>query len=141
MPRIKGIAHIELSVTDLDASAAWYAALLDATETFRAANDAQDIMACALKEPASGMVIAFTQHGRMEGGSFTPRRVGLDHLAFGVADEAELEAWRARLDELRIPHGAIDDYGYGLAITLKDPDGIALEFICPPRKTSSGSPA
>lgn len=71
---------------------------------------------------------------RWESGSFTPRRVGLDHLAFGVADEAELEEWRGRLDELGIAHGDIDDYGYGLAITLRDPDGIALEFICPPRK-------
>jgi catechol 2,3-dioxygenase-like lactoylglutathione lyase family enzyme len=40
MPRIKGIAHVELSVFDLDGSASWYTALLDATETFRAANDA-----------------------------------------------------------------------------------------------------
>jgi hypothetical protein len=31
------------------------------------------------------------------------------HLAFGVADEAELEAWRARRDELSASHGAIDD--------------------------------
>ena len=133
MPRIKGIAHVELSVSDLDASAAWYARLLDARETFRAANDTYDIVACALREPHSGMVIAFTQHGRMQDGAFTPRRVGLDHLAFGVADETELLAWRDRLDELGIVHGEIDDYGYGLAITLHDPDGIALEFICPPR--------
>lgn len=139
MPRIKGIAHVELSVSNLDVSAAWYAALLGARETFRAANDAYDIVACALREPVSGMVIAFTQHGRMHGGTFTPRRVGLDHLAFGVPDEAELEAWRDRLDELGIAHGDIDDYGYGLAITLRDPDGIALEFICPPRKTPAAT--
>lgn len=135
MPRIKGIAHVELSVSDLDASASWYMALFGASETFRAANAAEDIVACALREPVSGMVIAFTQHGRTEGGAFTPRRVGLDHLAFGVADVVELEAWRDHLDELHIPHGEIDDYGYGLAITLRDPDGIALEFICPPRAT------
>jgi glyoxylase I family protein len=133
-PRIKGIAHVELSVSDIDVSAAWYTALLGARETFRAANDAYDIVACALREPVSGVVMAFTRHGRMEGGSFSPRRVGLDHLAFGVADEVELEAWRDHRDELGVAHGEIDDYGYGLAITLRDPDGIALEFICPPRK-------
>jgi glyoxylase I family protein len=137
LPRIKGIAHVELSVSDLDVSAAWYMNLLGTRETFRAANDTYDIVACALREPVSGMVIAFTQHGRMQDGLFTPRRVGLDHLAFGVANEAELEAWRDHLDELGIAHGEIDDYGYGLAITLKDPDGIALEFICPPRKAAA----
>ena len=139
MPRIKGIAHVELSVTDLDVSAAWYAKLLDARETFRAANEAHDLVACALREPVSGMVIAFTQHGRMQPGSFTPRRAGLEHLAFAVADEAELEAWRKRLDALGIAHGEIDDYGYGLAITLRDPDAIALEFISPPRKPPTSS--
>jgi catechol 2,3-dioxygenase-like lactoylglutathione lyase family enzyme len=28
MPGMKGIAHVELSVSDLDASASWYTALL-----------------------------------------------------------------------------------------------------------------
>jgi glyoxylase I family protein len=45
-----------------------------------------------------------------------------------VAGEAELEAWRLRLDELGIEHSPVRDYGYGLAITFSDPDGIALEF-------------
>jgi catechol 2,3-dioxygenase-like lactoylglutathione lyase family enzyme len=46
---MKGIAHVELSVSDLDASASWYTALLGATETFRAANDGYDIVSCALR--------------------------------------------------------------------------------------------
>jgi len=45
-----------------------------------------------------------------------------------VSDRAELEAWQARLDELGIEHDAIDDQGFAVALNLRDPDGIALEF-------------
>ncbi len=128
MPEIAGIAHVELSVSNLDASSAWYQALLDAPEVFRAANDDEGIVACALREPKSGMVIAFTEHRAQTGGAFSPRRVGLDHLCFAVASEAGLEAWRLHLDALGIDHSPLRDYGYGLAITFSDPDGIALEL-------------
>jgi glyoxylase I family protein len=40
---------------------------------------------------------------------FSEFRVGLDHVAFGVADRAELEKWSSRLDELGIAHGPIEE--------------------------------
>ncbi|HEY7268869.1 MAG TPA: VOC family protein [Dehalococcoidia bacterium] len=128
MPEVTGIEHVELSVSDLERSTAWYRALFDAPEVLRAAQEEYGIVATAIREPRSGMVLAFTEHRGQEGGPFTPRRVGLDHLCFGVASEADLEAWRIRLDDLGIEHSPVRDYGYGLAITFSDPDGIALEF-------------
>ncbi len=134
MPQITGIAHVELSVSDLERSTAWYGALLDAPEVFRAAQDEYGIVATAIREPKSGMVLAFTQHAQQEGGPFTPRRAGLDHLCFAVASEADLEVWRLHLDALGIEHSPLRDYGYGLAITFSDPDGIALELMYPKRR-------
>jgi glyoxylase I family protein len=128
VPEITGVEHVELSVSDLERRTAWYSALFAAPEVFRAAQPEHGIVATAIREPKSGTVLAFTQHEAQEGGSFTPRRVGLDHLCFGVGSEEELEAWRQRLDELGIEHSPLRDYGYGLAITFSDPDGIALEF-------------
>ena len=134
MPEITGIAHVELSVSNLDVSVAWYSRLLDAPEVFRAADEKERIVAAAIREPRSGMVLAFTEHVEQEGGPFTPRRVGLDHLCFGVAGKAELDAWRLRLDELGVEHSPVQDYGFGLAVTCRDPDGIALEFLLPLRR-------
>jgi glyoxylase I family protein len=65
---------------------------------------------------------------RIEGGPFTPLRTGLDHLSFAVADDAALKAWSWYLDEISIAHDPIDDRGSVVSMTLKDPDGIALEF-------------
>jgi catechol-2,3-dioxygenase len=53
-------------------------------------------------------------------------------VSFGCADRAELETWARRLDELGIQHGGIKDASYGSGVSFRDPDGIALEFFCPP---------
>jgi catechol-2,3-dioxygenase len=129
MPQITGIAHVELSVSDLDASVGWYSRLLGAREVFRAADEHEGIVAAALLEPASRVVVAFTEHRQQEAGRFTPRHVGLDHLCFAVPSEAALEEWREHLESLDIDHSPTRDYGYGLAITFSDPDGIALEVM------------
>jgi len=128
MPPITGIAHVELSVSDLDASVAWYCRLLGARDVFRNRNDERGFSACAIVEPASRTVLAFTQHDVVEGGAFTPRRLGLDHVSFAVPDRAALEAWQAHLDDLGIAYDALDDQGFAVALNLRDPDGIALEF-------------
>jgi catechol-2,3-dioxygenase len=63
---------------------------------------------------------------------FDERRPGLDHLAFGCGDHAELEAWAGRLDALGIPNGGVVDAAYGSGLSFRDPDNIALEFFAPP---------
>ena len=127
-PKITGIAHVELSVTDVDASVAWYCRMLGAKDVWRGRNDERGFRACAILEPETRTVIAFTQHDVIEGGPFTPRRTGLDHLSFRVADGAAIEAWRLHLDELGIKYDPIDDQGAAVTLNLRDPDGIALEF-------------
>ncbi|HVD31119.1 MAG TPA: VOC family protein [Methylomirabilota bacterium] len=127
-PTITGIAHVELSVSDVDASVAWYCRVLGAKDVWRGRNDEGGYRACAIREPVTGAVLAFTQHDRIEGGPFTPLRTGLDHLSFAVADDAALNAWSRFLDEIGIAHDPIDDRGSVVSMTLKDPDGIALEF-------------
>lgn len=130
MPVIKGIAHVELSVTDLERSVAWYQSLLDASEIFRAGNDEYEIDAVALQEPVSRMIIAFTQHRKMAPGLFSPRRAGLDHLALSVANPAELADWLRHMDTLGVTHGGIEERDIFQAIVALDPDGIPVEFIC-----------
>ena len=144
MPAITGVAHVELSVRDLDVSSRWYCRLLGAREVFRQPNEAEALVACAILEPRSGTVLAFTKHHHPTAGAFDVRRVGLDHVAFGVADLAGLEAWRATLDDLGIPNSGIQDIGYAKSITFRDPDGSRWRCFCrrgPADRAGAGRPA
>jgi len=133
MPDITGIAHVELSVRDLDRSVDWYCKLLGARDVWRGSSDEFGITACAIYEPKSKMVLAFTRHDQQEPEPFSPRRPGLDHVSFGVADRAALEDWVAHLDSLGIPHSPIQDDATPPSVTFQDPDGIALELSYPKR--------
>ena len=134
MPDITGVAHVELSVRDLETSVAWYSRLLGARDVFRAESEEWGTRACAIYEPKSHLVLAFTQHFTREPDAFSPRRAGLDHLSFGVADRSALEGWVAWLDELGIPHSPVQDDQVPVSVTFTDPDGIALELSYPRRR-------
>jgi glyoxylase I family protein len=72
-------------------------------------------------------------HGETaEAGAFDERRVGLDHLAFRVADRDELEDWVKHLDTHGVPHTGIIDTGYGPTVVFRDPDNMQLEFYVQP---------
>jgi glyoxylase I family protein len=64
---------------------------------------------------------------------FDPFRCGLDHLGFGVAGRADLEAAVQAFKEHGVEHGGITDLApFGIAVLpFKDPDGVALELTAP----------
>ncbi|MGE5594575.1 MAG: VOC family protein [Hyphomicrobiales bacterium] len=128
MPGITGVAHVELSVRDMDRSAQWYCKLLGAVEVFRGDSRENQLKAIAILEPRSGVVLAFTQHDAEEQSPFNPRRVGLDHVSFAVADPAELVAWSKHAEEMGLTHNGIHTEGPVQALVVEDPDGIPVEF-------------
>jgi glyoxylase I family protein len=64
--------------------------------------------------------------------AFYERRPGLDHVSFGCADRAEIRRWAARLTQLGVAHGEVVEAHYGVGLSFRDPDGIALELFAPP---------
>jgi catechol 2,3-dioxygenase-like lactoylglutathione lyase family enzyme len=87
MPGINGIAHVELSVRDLDKSVRWYRELLGAQDVFRATNDASRVTACAIFEPRSKLVLADRLvAGPRSYAAFTPSAVcGTARFSFRAA--------------------------------------------------------
>lgn len=128
MPSITGIAHVELSVRDLDTSAAWYNKVLGLRRVWEGHDDTYGIDAYALLDPTSGIVFALTQHRAGSGDTFDAARPGLDHVSFAVADRNELRAWERRLAELGVDYTPFEEWSHGAAVTVRDPDGIALEL-------------
>src|ERR671912_625067 len=101
------VHHLRLTVTDVQRSRVFYTELLG----FQIAMDAPP--------PASDR--------------FDPFRCGLDHLSFGVANRAELEAALQAFEERGVEHSDITDLPpFGIAVLpFKDPDGLALELTAP----------
>jgi hypothetical protein len=64
--------------------------------------------------------------------------VGLDHLAFCVADRQELEAWAQLLSDVGVVHSpiapAISIPGAAVLVS-RDPDNIQLELFVDPSST------
>jgi catechol 2,3-dioxygenase-like lactoylglutathione lyase family enzyme len=125
------ITHVAVTVTDLSVSVPWYTRLFGADAVLDEDTGPFRHVVFALSD---GMLFGLHAFPDVEwSGGFDPRRPGLDHVAFGCADRAGLEAWQIRLDELGVKHGGIVDAHYGSGLSFKDPDGVALEFFAPPR--------
>lgn len=128
-PTITGISHIDLTVTDLDQSERFYADLLGATRVLDGRNDDHHFASRYLLHAETLLIIGLVLHDQAAATGFDPRSVGLDHLAFNVADRAELDAWQQRLQELNIEFTPIVEQDMWDVLVLQDPDGIALEFF------------
>jgi glyoxylase I family protein len=127
MPKINGLSHIDLSVSDIDAAERWYIDLTDATRVLDGRNEPLGFRYRYLMIPGPELLLGLIQHDAMAG-AFDPTRPGLDHLAFAVTDRAGLAQWQARLDELGIPHNGIVEQATGDALPVRAPDGVQLEF-------------
>ena len=131
MAEFPPLTHIALTVRELKVSVPWYEALFDAKPVLDEDTDPDFHHTVYLL--GNGTLIGLHQHKTpAPKESFSEYRIGLYHLAFGCANRDELQKWTARLDELGIANGGIKDAAYGSGVSFRDPDGIALEFFCPP---------
>ncbi len=123
------ITHVAVTVSDLAGSEAWYTKVLGAEPVLDQDTGPFRHIVYSVGTTLLGL------HGfpdLVTTEPFNERRPGLDHIAFGVANRAELEKWAAHLDELGVKHGEIKDADYGSGLSFRDPDNIALEVFCPP---------
>jgi catechol 2,3-dioxygenase-like lactoylglutathione lyase family enzyme len=129
MPEIKGFSHVDLTVSDRERAAAWWQDVMGFTVVNRLRGKSFDCL--TLMHP-TGLVVSVMTHDAPLGDAFDERRVGLDHLAFEVADRAELENWVTHLDANGVAHTGIIDIGFGPTLVFRDPDNIQLEFFVHP---------
>jgi glyoxylase I family protein len=124
-----GVTHVAVTVTDLDRSRSWYRRLFGADPVLDEDTGPFRHVVWLL----GGTLFGIHRHAASSGAEpFDELRPGLDHVAFGCADRAELDQWAARLDALEITHGGVIDAPYGSGLSFRDPDNIALEFFAPP---------
>ncbi|MDO5737051.1 MAG: VOC family protein [Propionibacteriaceae bacterium] len=131
MPKFTKLSHLDLSVSDVEHSADWYAATLGLKRLGR--SDFDNRIMIVLIHPETGLIIGLNQHHEQTADSFDEHRPGLDHVGFEVTDRSDLDEWETRLTELGVEHSCVTDApsGSGTALVFRDPDNIQLEFWWP----------
>lgn len=132
MPEFGTPSHIDLSVSDVEASASWYGAVLGLKRLRRV--DLDNRIMIVLLHEATGMVIGLNQHIVVPVARFDDRNVGLDHIGFSVIERAELGVWEKQLATLGVVHSPVQDTANGAALVFRDPDNIQLEFWWSPQR-------
>jgi len=134
---LTGLSHVQLVVSDLEASARWYTAALG-LEPYAADPRGGYV---ALEHRGSKVVIVLSTSPESAGDGVHDHRppvvapVGgrgtVDHVAFAVADGAALAAWAEHLRAAGVEHhGVVPELG-NLSVHLRDPDGLAIELVAP----------
>jgi catechol 2,3-dioxygenase-like lactoylglutathione lyase family enzyme len=119
------LEHVNLTVSDLDRSIDFYGRLLGLEVRWRRAADG-DLPAAAHVGDARHYIAMFEAPGESARSRVDYDTVGLNHFGFVVDD---LDAARARLEELGIEPHHDADYEPGRRFYLLDPDGIEVELV------------
>lgn len=128
-PAFGTLSHIDLSVSDAEASARWYCDVLGVKRLRRA--DLDNRIMIVLLHEATSMIIGIIQHTDVPIARFDERNVGLDHIGLSVAERADLDTWEKHLENLHVVHSPVEDTVNGAALVFRDPDHIQLEFWWP----------
>lgn len=128
MPSIATFDHVSLSVTDLDASIAWYRDVLGFTVA--GSFDRPAFSRARLHHPEGDVTLSLTCHHGGPGDRFDEHRTGLDHVAFRSAGDEGILAWKRHFEDLGVAHSDVREVGEaGGIITLRDPDGVQVEVV------------
>lgn len=117
--------HIELNVSDLDRSYDFYARLA----AFLGLEIERGSAYFQINDPPYYIFVNPTAADRAAHG-FDRYRIGLNHLAFRVESQAQVDAWHAEISARDVT--VLDPPGfYGpeyYAVYFEDPDGMKLEI-------------
>jgi glyoxylase I family protein len=134
MPELTGPQHIDLTVTDIERSVRWWAEVMGFSELSR--SEQGTFRTCTMGHP-TGFAVTVVTHDATGPDRFDETRVGLDHLAFGVASRDELDTWVEHLDAAGASHTGVIETHFGDAVVIRDPDNTQLElFVFNPRRES-----
>ena len=89
MPEFPALAHVAVTITDLDRSREWYSRLFDSTPVLD--EDAGAFYHVVFALGGGTMLGLHCLDGTSPADRFDERRVGLDHVAFACTSRIELE--------------------------------------------------
>lgn len=124
---LTGFHHASVTVTDLDRSAAWYESVFDLTELFDEHGDGR--RAKVYRINGTHTMLGLVEHSTTGDDRFRPDRVGLDHLAFAVAERGHVDEWAIALEAANVDHSGPIELPVGAILNFHDPDGVQLSIF------------
>ncbi len=129
VPPIAGLSHVDLTVTDVAASRAFYTEVLGFTQ--REVTTTSTFTGVVLGRDDVSFTIGLNWCESADGTAFDEMRTGLDHLSFLVPGREDLELWEQRLRNHGVAFTPIVHAASGDVLVFRDPDNIQLEFYAP----------
>jgi glyoxylase I family protein len=126
--------HIGITVSDVEASEAWYARTLGLVRAFVEPHGGTNNggYAVVMTRPGTAFFIGLDHHVEADKLPFDPRRTGLDHVCLAASSAEEVRAWAAHFDSIGVEHGPViegNDPMPNAVVHLVDPDGVAIELM------------
>lgn len=134
-PALAGFHHFSPTVTDVEASAAWYQRVLGLERVppkFPHYKNEETGYAVLLMDAKSGIAIGLHHNIANDGRPFDESRTGLDHIGIAVPNRSGLDSWAAWLDAQKVPHSGVADTDDPIkysVLVFRDPDNIQLELF------------
>jgi glyoxylase I family protein len=132
IPPVSSLHHIGLTVSDVEASEAWYGRVLGFERLMLEPHNGGTGFTVLIHRPGTSVDIGLDHHDANEGETFAEHRTGLDHLAINVERREDLDDWVTHLDHLGVQRGTITDRTEPMrfsTLVFRDPDNIQLELI------------
>lgn len=130
-PHWRGINHLALITTDMDATVRFYHGVLGARLVAHLGNES---FRHYFFEIGQENTIAFFEYRGVKLDTFAkpagvpdPRAVQFDHISFNLPDEEALLQLRSRLKEAGCEVTDVVDHSFIRSVYFTDPNGIALE--------------
>src|ERR1700761_1045983 len=129
------IAHVRLTVTDIERSRQFYESVFGWPVLVEVPDNADK----AIREQLSFLYggVIYDLGGTLLGlrpvatDRFSEDRAALDHTAFRLGSLEKLESAATHLDGVGVIHEPIKDIGPSYILEFRDPDNIALELTAP----------
>lgn len=134
-PPMAGFHHFGATVTDVEASAAWYQRILGLQRIpaeFPHYGTEESGYAVLLIDPDASIAIGLHHHTSNDGQPFNEARTGLDHIGIAVPNRSDLDSWASWLDAQNVPHSGVTDTENPIkysVLVFRDPDNIQLEMF------------
>lgn len=133
-PPMAGFHHFSPTVTDVEASAAWYQRVLGLDRIppkFPHYKNEETGYAVLLIDVDAKIAIGLHHNVANGGEPCDETRTGLDHIGISVPSRSDLDAWAAWLDAQGVAHAGVTDADDPMpysVLVFRDPDNIQLEM-------------